>query len=89
VIFHDTVNRTSFRKQQKPSKKLLTLLESGPVEHDRFGSHLRGGSIGEYAKVAGKSGKQIKRSVISTFQPRIWALRPTFVNGRDLLRIGD
>ena len=74
MIFHDTVNRTALIEQiqetRKTLEKLLTLLLSAPVERDRFVSHLYQ-SRREYRRTcetAGKSGKQIERCVISTFQ---------------------
>ena len=51
-------------------EKLLTLLQSAPVERDRFVSYLYQARR-EYRRTcetAGKSGKQIERCVISTFQ---------------------
>jgi hypothetical protein len=48
----------------------MTLLQSAPVERDRFVSHLYQ-SRREYRRTcetAGKSGKQIERCVISSFQ---------------------
>jgi len=51
-------------------EKLLALLQSTPVERDRFVSHLYQ-SRREYRRTretAGKSGKQIERCVSSTFQ---------------------
>ena len=53
-------------------EKLLTLLQSAPVERDRFVSHLYQ-SRREYRRTcetAGKSGKQIERCVIASFQDR-------------------
>ena len=54
----------------KTLEKLLTLLQSAPVERDRFVSHLYH-SRREYRRAcetAGKSGKQIERCVISSFK---------------------
>ena len=51
-------------------RKLLTPLQSIPIERDRFVSHLYQ-SRKEYRRaceIAGKSGKQTERSVISTCQ---------------------
>ena len=51
-------------------EKLLTLLQSAPVERDRFVSHLYQ-SRREYRRTcetAGKSGKQIERCAIAGFQ---------------------
>jgi hypothetical protein len=51
-------------------EKLLTLLQSAPLERDRFVAHLYQ-SRREYrqtCETAGKSGKQIEPCVISTFQ---------------------
>jgi hypothetical protein len=55
---------------RKTLEKLLTLLQSAPVERDRFVSHLCQ-SRKEYRRAcetAGKSGKQIERCVIASFQ---------------------
>ena len=49
---------------------LLTLLQSGTLEHDQFLPHLYQ-SRREYrraSETAGKSGKQIERCVISSFR---------------------
>jgi hypothetical protein len=53
---------------------LLTLLQSAPVERDRFVSHLYR-SRREYRRTcetAGKSGKQIERCVISSLLKRFF-----------------
>ena len=63
------MNRTALEQQEKPIEKLLTLLQSAPVERDRFVSHLYQARR-EYrgtCETAGKSGKQIERCVISAF----------------------
>ena len=69
---------------QKTLEKLLTLLQSAPIERDRFVSHLYQ-SRREYRRAcetAGKSGKRIERCVIpSSRSPRAWASRVNFANG--------
>ena len=73
-------------------EKLLALLQSAPVERDRFVSHLYQ-SRREYRRTcetAGKSGKQIERCVISTFQvAESMGFKGEFRQWEDLLRIGD
>jgi hypothetical protein len=66
------VNRTTFIEKltevQRTVEQLLTQLQAS--EHDKFAAHLYR-SRREYRLVcqhAGKSGKQIERYVISTFQ---------------------
>jgi hypothetical protein len=72
VKYHD-VNRAKLIQQIEEAKtvleKLLALLQSVPLEPDRFVSHSinPGGSIGRTCENAGKSGKQIERSIISSF----------------------
>ncbi len=68
------VNRRTLIDQIQQTRetleKLLTLLRSTPVARDRFVTHLYQ-SRREYRRTcetAGKSGKQIERCVISTFQ---------------------
>ena len=83
------MNRTALIDQIQQARetleKLLTLLQSAPVERDRFVSHLYQARR-EYRRTcetAGKSGKQIERCVIASFgSPRAWALRANFANGR-------
>ena len=72
------------RAGQRDSRKLLALLQSAPVERDRFVSHLYQ-SRRDYRRTcetAGKSGKQIERRVITSIprSPRAWALRANFAN---------
>ncbi len=73
-------------------QKLLTLLQSAPLERERFVSHLYQ-SRKEYrrtCKTAGKSGKQIGRCVISTFRiAESMGFKGDFRQWEDLLRIGD
>ena len=73
-------------------EKLLTLLQLAPVERDRFVSHLYQARR-EYRRTcetAGKSGKQIERCVISTFQvAESMGFKGDFRQWEDLLRIGD
>ena len=54
----------------KELEKLLTLLQSIPVGRDQFVSHLYQSrrEFRRSCEIAGKSGKQIERCVISTFQ---------------------
>ena len=82
--------RTLTRKDCK--RMLLTLLQSAPVERDRFVSHLYQ-SRREYRRTretAGKSGKQIERCVISTFQiAESMGFKGEFRQLEDVLRIGD
>jgi hypothetical protein len=51
-------------------EKLLTRLQSTPVERDRFVSHLYQSrrAYRRACETAGKSGKQIERCVIASFQ---------------------
>jgi hypothetical protein len=51
-------------------ERLLTLLKSAPPECDRFASHLYQSrrDYRQACETAGKSGKQIERCVISSFQ---------------------
>jgi hypothetical protein len=51
-------------------EKLLTLLQSTPVERDRFVSHLYQSrrAYRRACETAGKSGKQIELCVIASFQ---------------------
>src|SRR5258705_13836963 len=51
-------------------EKLLTLLQSTPVERDRFVSHLYQSrrAYRRACETAGKSGKKIERCVIASFQ---------------------
>ncbi|HEY5811739.1 MAG TPA: hypothetical protein VIT23_03685 [Terrimicrobiaceae bacterium] len=66
------MNRATFIEKltevQRTVEQLLTQLQAS--EHDRFAAHLYQ-SRREYrhvCEIAGKSGKQIERCVISTFQ---------------------
>ena len=73
-------------------EKLLTLLQPAPVERDRFVSHLYQ-SRREYRRTcetAVKSGKQIERCVISSFQiAESMGFRGDFRPWEDLLRVGE
>ena len=73
-------------------EKLLALLHSAPVERDRFVSHLYQ-SRREYRRTcetAGKSGKQIERCVIASFQvAESMGFKGDFRQWEDLLRIGE
>jgi hypothetical protein len=72
--------------------KLLILLQSVPLERDRFVTHLYQ-SRREYrltCETAGKSGKQIERCVISTFRiAESLGFKGDFRQWEELLRIGD
>jgi hypothetical protein len=73
-------------------EKLLALLQLAPVERDRFVSHLYQARR-EYRRAcetAGKSGKQIERCVIASFQiAESMGFKGEFHQWEDLLRIGD
>jgi hypothetical protein len=73
-------------------EKLLTLLQSAPVERDRFVSHLYQ-SRKEYRRTcenAGKSGKEIERCVISSFRiAESMGFKGELRQWEELLRIGD
>ena len=72
-------------------EKLLTLLQSAPVERDRFVSHLY--QAQEYRRrceTAGKSGKRIERCVIaSSRMAESMGFKGHFRQREDLLRIED
>ena len=73
-------------------EKLLTLLQSAPVERDRFVSHLYQSRRANRraCETAGKSGKQIERCLISTFQVSgSMGFKGDFRQWEELLRIGD
>ena len=73
-------------------EKLLTLLQSAPPERDRFVWYLSR-SLREYRRTyetAGKSGKQIERCLISSFQiAESMGFKGDFREWEDQLRIGD
>jgi hypothetical protein len=73
-------------------EKLLALLESVPVECDRFVSHLYRARR-EYRRTceaAGKSGRQIERCVISTFQnAESLGFKGDFRQWEGILRVGE
>ena len=75
---------------QQNVEQLLAELQAS--EHDRFAAHLYR-SRREYRSVcerAGKSGKQIERFVISTFQvAESMGFKGDFRQWQELLRIGD
>jgi hypothetical protein len=95
VKYHD-MNRATLIERIEEAKtvfeKLLTLLQSTPVAPDRFAFHLYQ-SRREYRRaceIAGKSGKQIERCVISSFQiAESMGFKGEFRQWEDLLRIGD
>ena len=80
------------QQAREPLEKLLTLLQSTPVERDRFVSHLYQARR-EYRRTcetAGKSGKQIERCVISKFQVAgSRASKGGLRQWEEFLRIGD
>jgi hypothetical protein len=75
---------------QESVGQLLSQLQSS--EHDAFAAHLYR-SRREFRSAcqhAGKSGKQIQRCLISTFQVRReWGFKGKFRQWEGLLRIGD
>ena len=75
---------------QQNVEQLLSQLQAS--EHDRFSAHLYR-SRREYRSAcqrAGKSGKQIERCVISTFQvAESMGFKGDFRQWEDLLRVGD
>jgi hypothetical protein len=87
------MNRTALIDQIEQAReileKLLSLLESTPVERDRFVSHLYQ-SRREYRRTcetAGKSGKQIERCVIAAFRiAESMGFKGDFRQWEDLLR---
>ena len=76
VKYHDMSRAAlidQIQQARETLEKLLTLLQSAPLERDRFVSHLYQ-SRREYRRTcetAGKSGKQIERCVISIADWRI------------------
>jgi len=75
---------------QQNVEQLLTQLQSS--EHDKFAAHLYR-SRREYRSAcdrSGKSGKQIERCVISTFQVAgSMGFKGDFRQWQELLRVGD
>ena len=71
---------------------LLALLQSTPVERDRFVSHLYQ-SRREYRQTwetAGKSGKEIERCAIATFKvAESLGFKGEFRQWEHLLRVGE
>jgi hypothetical protein len=95
VILHD-VNRAALIEQiqeaRKTLEKLLALLQSAPVERDRFLSHLYQSrrAYRRARETAGKSGKQIERCVIASFQiAESMGFKGEFRQWEHLLRIGE
>jgi len=80
------------QEARKVLEKLLALLQSTPAERDRFVSHLYQ-SRREYRRTcetAGKSGKEIERCVIATFQgAESMGFKGEFRQWEHLLRVGD
>jgi hypothetical protein len=90
------MNRTALIEQiqeaRKTLEKLLALLQSAPVERDRFVSRLYHSrrAYRRACETAGKSGEQIERCVISTFQiAESLGFKGEFRHCEDLLRGGD
>ena len=93
---YQRMNRSALNVQIQRTRaaleKLLTVLESAPVERDRFVSHLYQSrrDFRRTCETAGKSGKQIERCVISTFRiAESMGFRGNFRQWEHLLRIGD
>jgi hypothetical protein len=88
------MNRETFiaklTEVQQTVEQLLAQLQAS--EHDRFAAHLYR-SRREYRSAcerAGKSGKQIERCLISTFQvAQSLGFKGDFRQWQELLRIGD
>ena len=73
-------------------EKLLTLLQSAPIERDLFVSHLYQSrrAYRRACETAGKSGKQIQRCVISSFQvAESMGFKVDFRQWEQLLRVGE
>ena len=92
MILHDLCNRAAIIDQIQQTRATLGKLLETPVERDRFVSHLYQ-SRREYRRTcetAGKSGKQIERCVIATFQiAQSMGFKGEFREWEHLLRIGD
>jgi hypothetical protein len=95
VKYHD-MNRTVLIERIEEAReileKLLALLQSAPLERDRFVSHLYQ-SQREYRRsceMAGKSGKRIERCIISSFQiAESIGFKGDFRQWEGLLRVGE
>jgi hypothetical protein len=77
---------------RSPSKSCWSYFNRHPSSAtDLFPTSInRGENIGEDAKTAGKSGKQIERCVISSFQiAESMGFKGDFRQWEDLLRVGD
>ena len=94
VKYHDMSRAAlidQIQQARETLEKLLTLLQSAPLSATNFcpTSINPGESIGEQ-ETAVKSGKQIERCVISTFQiAESMGFKGDFREWEDLLRIGD
>ena len=92
MILHDLCNRAAIIDQIQQTRATLGKLLETPAERDRFVSHLYQ-SRREYRRTcetAGKSGKQIERCVIATFQiAQSMGFKGEFREWEHLLRIGD
>jgi hypothetical protein len=80
------------QEARKTLEKLLALLQSAPVERDRFVSQLYQARR-EYLRTcetAGKSGRQIERCVIAGFRiAESVGFQGDFRQWEELLRLGD
>jgi hypothetical protein len=90
------VNRATLIDQIEQARstleRLLSSLQSAPVERDRFVSHLYQSrrAYRRACETAGKSGKQIERCVISSFRiAESMGFNADFRQWEGLLRIGD
>ena len=93
VLFHDDASGDVHRETHRDSSERRTLLaQLEASEHDKFAAHLYRARR-EYrldCDHAGKSGKQIERCVISTFQvAESMGFKGDFRQWEHLLRIGD
>ena len=80
------------RQAKETLEKLLSLLQPTPIERDRFVSrHYQ--SRREYRRTcetAGKSGKEIERSVIASFRvAESMGFKGEFRQWQELLRVGE
>ena len=90
MIVHRETFIAKLTEVQQTVQQLLTQLQRS--EHDKFAAHLYR-SRREYRSAcdrSGKSGKQIERCLISTFQvAESMGFKGEFRQWEDLLRIGD
>ena len=87
-----TTQGETVQEARETLERLLTLLQSAPLERDCFVSHLYQARR-EYRRTceaAGKSGKQIERCVISSFRvAESLSFHGDFRQWEDLQRMGD